>query len=232
MPYVLTIGERAYSSWSLRGWLMFARFGLPVELVVAPMYSPGFAATLADFPPARLVPALRIEDEGAPARVVWETLAIAETLAERHPDRGFWPADPGRRALARSLAAEMHAGFGALRGDCPMNLRRSYAGFEPGPAVRADLARIEALWALARRTAGATGPWLLGDYCLADVFFAPVATRIATYGLPVGPEAAAYVAAHLADPAFREWRAAALDDPRVLPDYDKALPETAWPGPG
>jgi glutathione S-transferase len=112
-----------------------------------------------------------------------------------------------------------------------MNLRRAYAGFAPSDAVRADLARLSALWATARAASGATGPWLFGDYCLADAFFAPVATRVASYGLPVGREAAAYVAAHLADPAFREWRAAALADPRVLPNYDKVLPDTAWPDP-
>jgi len=230
MGYVLAIGDRAYSSWSLRGWLMFARFGLPVEVVLARMYTPDFARTLEGFAPATLVPALRIEDGRAPV-VVWDTLAIAETLAERHPDRGLWPREPRLRALARSLVAEMHAGFTALRGDCPMNLRRSYAGFSPRPEVQSDLARIEALWATSRSTTGGSGSWLVGDYCLADAFFAPVAARIASYGLPVGPEAAAYVAAHLADPAFRTWRAAALADPRVLPDYDKPLPETAWPGP-
>lgn len=230
MSYVVVVGDRAYSSWSLRGWLMLERFGLTAEVVIAPMYTPGFASTLDAFPPARLVPALRIEGEGGPL-VVWDTLAIAETLAERHPDLGLWPSEARLRALARSLAAEMHAGFTALRGDCPMNLRRCYEGFEPSAAVRADLARIEALWSLARATSGAPGPWLFGSYCLADVFFAPVAARIATYDLPVGEPAAAYVAAHLADPAFRAWRAAGLADPVVHPHYDQDLPEQPWPGP-
>jgi glutathione S-transferase len=230
MGYVLAIGDRAYSSWSLRGWLMLARFGLPAEVVVARMYTPDFARTLAGFVPARLVPALRIEGEGAPV-VVWDTLAMAETLAERHPEVGFWPRDPRLRALARSLVAEMHSGFGALRGACGMNLRRAYDGFEPAPEVRVDLARIETLWSLARAEAGGAGPWLFGDYSLADVFFAPVATRIATYGLPVGPEAAAYVSVHLADPAFRAWRSAGLADPLIQARYDLDLPERHWPGP-
>jgi len=230
MTYTLAIGDRAYSSWSLRGWLMFARFGVPVDVVVARMYTPAFAGTLADFAPATLVPALRIEGEGAPV-VVWDTLAIAQTLAERHPDRAFWPGEARQRALARSMVAEMHSGFGALRGACAMNLRRAYAGFRPVAEVRADLARIEALWLLARAGAGDKGPWLFGDYSLADVSFAPVATRIATYGLPVGPDAAAYVSAHLADPAFRAWRASGLADPVVLAGYDLDLPERPWPGP-
>ena len=213
MSYHLAVGDRSHSSWSLRGWLIFARFGLPVTLHTAPMYTPAFAAMLADFGAARTVPALRIEEPGG-ASVLWDSLAIAETLAERHPDRGLWPAAGPARALARSLVAEMHAGFAALRSACPVNLRRSYRGFEPDEAVRADLARIEALWALAP----GPGPWLFGDYCLADVFFAPVATRVATYGLPIGPAGAAYVAAHLADPAFLDWRGegARRDPPPAL----------------
>ena len=228
MTYVLAVGERIHSSWSLRGWLMFARFGIPVRVVTAPLYSPDFERVLADFAPARLVPALRIEGEGL---VVWDTLAIAETLAERHPDRGLWPADPTRRAVARSIVAEMHAGFGALREACPMNLRRAYAGFVPSAEVLADLARIEALWSFAREAAG-DGPWLFGDYSIADAFFAPVAARIAGYGLPVGSEAAGYVAAHLGEEAFRAWRAAGLAEQRVLTNYDLDLPAAPWPGPG
>ncbi|HET9067295.1 MAG TPA: glutathione S-transferase [Amaricoccus sp.] len=240
MAYVLAIGDRAYSSWSLRGWLPFARFGLPVTLRLCRLYAPEFAATLAEgFGIARTVPALRIEDgpgDGPGDRpgdqvVLWDSLAIAETLAERHPGLGLWPEPPAARAMARALAAEMHSGFAALRSACPMNLRRSYAGFEADAAVRADLARIEALWSAARSAHGGTGPWLFGTYSLADVFFAPVAARVATYGLPVGPAAMAYVEAHLADAAFRAWRAEGLADPVVQATYDLDLPERPWPGP-
>ncbi len=228
MSYVLAIGDRAYSSWSLRGWLMLARFGLPVTVRLGRLYSDELPRLLADFAPARTVPALRIEETGV---VVWDSLAIAETLAERHRDAGLLPAAPAARALARALAAEMHSGFVALRTACPMNLRRAYAGFAPDAAVRADLARIEQLWQHARAAHGNGGPWLFGAYSLADAFYAPVATRIATYGLPVGTEAAAYVAAHLADPAFLEWRAAGLADPVVQAGYDLDLPARDWPGP-
>jgi glutathione S-transferase len=230
MTYVLAIADRTYSSWSLRGWPMFARFDLPVTLRTATLYTPAFKAMLADFGAATTAPALRIEEDGR-AFALWETPAIAETLAERHPDRPFWPADPARRALARTLAAEMHAGFLALRAACPMNLRHAYAGFEPSEAVRADLARIETLWALARAESGAVGPWLFGAFSLADTFYAPVAARIAGYGLPVAPAAASYVAAHLADPAFRAWRAAALAEAHVQQRYELDLPERPWPGP-
>jgi glutathione S-transferase len=231
MAYVLAIGDRAYSSWSLRGWLPFAAFAIPVTLRFCRLYTPEFSATLAEgFGPARTVPALRIEDRAGDL-VLWDSLAIAETLAERHPDLPLWPEPPAARAMARALAAEMHGGFTALRTACPMNLRRSYAGFAPDAAVRADLARIEALWSAARARHGGAGPWLFGAYSLADVFFAPVATRVATYGLPMGSAAMAYVEAHLADPAFRAWRAEALADPVIQAIYELDLPQRPWPGP-
>ncbi|MBA3323879.1 MAG: glutathione S-transferase [Rhodobacteraceae bacterium] len=226
MTYTLAIGDRAYSSWSLRGWLAFAAFGIEVDTVDLPMDSPEFAAGLAAFAPARTVPALRIDGVG----VLWDTLAIAETLAERHPEVAFWPEDAGDRALARALAAEMHAGFAPLRRACPMDLRAAYAGFEPDAAVRADLDRIEALWAAPHARGGpARGPWLFGAHSLADVFYAPVASRIATYDLPVGSAAQDYVAAHLSHPAFRAWRAAASADPR-RPPAGEGLAERPWPG--
>ncbi len=229
MTYELAIGDRSYSSWSLRGWLMFTRFGLPVTVRHARLYSPEIEALRAEFG-ARTVPALRIREDGRDY-ALWDTLAIAETLAERHPDAGLWPAAPAARALARSLVGEMHSSFVPLRDACTMNIRRAYAGFVPGDAVRADLARIEALWQMARSAHGGREPWLFGAYSLADVFYAPVATRIATYGLPVGPDAAAYVAAHLADPQFLAWRSGALAEPYIHADYELDLPERPWPGP-
>ena len=233
--YILAIADPAYSSWSLRGWLMFVRFGLPVTVETGRLYSPELPALLLHYGVARTVPALRIVDETDSADdracVVWDSLAIAETLAERHPEAGLWPADPVARGLARSIVAEMHAGFQALRGACPMNLRRAYVGFEPDEAVLADLRRIEVLWRTARAAAASEGPWLFGAYSLADVFFAPVAARVATYDLPVAPDSAAYVAAHLAEPRFLDWRADAIADPVEQPRYDLALPEVPWRGP-
>lgn len=232
MTYVLAIGDRAYSSWSLRGWLPFAKFDIPVATRFLRLYSPELPAALAaEFGGARTVPALLVPREGAPAVPVWDSLAIAETLAERHPEERLWPEDPAARALARSIVAEMHASFSALRTACPMNLRRAYEGFALDAAVANDLARIEALWNRARAAYGGSGRWLFSRYSIADVFFAPVAARIATYGLPVDEAGAEYVAEHLADPAFRAWRAAGLADPVVQERYDRDLPETAWPGP-
>jgi glutathione S-transferase len=163
--------------------------------------------------------------------VVPETIAIAEELATRHPDAGIWPSDPHARATARVLAAEMHAGFTALRSHCPMNLRVSYTDCAPPQAVLDDLARLDQLWAWARRETGAQGPWLCGDYSAADAFFAPVAGRIAGYGLPVSTQAQAYVDAHLAHGPFRRWRAMGLVDGADQPFYDRDYSRRPWPGP-
>ncbi|NCU21621.1 glutathione S-transferase, partial [Candidatus Falkowbacteria bacterium] len=164
MGYELAIGDRSYSSWSLRGWLVFAKAGVPVQTVSGRLYSDDFKRLLADFAPATLAPALRLPS----GLVIGETLAIAETIAERHPEAGLWPEDAEGRAMARWLAAEMHAGFVALRSHCPMNLRVSYETCDPTAAVLADLARIETLWSMARAAHGAGGPWLFGRWSLAD----------------------------------------------------------------
>lgn len=227
MTYELAIGDRTYSSWSLRGWLLFAPFGLPVKIRSARMYTQGFQDLLADFAPARLVPAMK-----TPAGdIVFDTLAMAETLAEAHPEIAFWPSDPTARAFARSITAEMHSGFGALRDACTMNLFCGFEGFQPSDAVLADLKRLELLWETARSRFGIDGPWLFGAWSLADVFYAPVATRIATYNLPVGKAAQAYVAAHLANPHFRRWRAMGIAENFEQPGYHPDLPNIPLPGP-
>lgn len=228
MTYDLVIGDRAYSSWSLRGWLLFDAFGLPVRSHLARLYTDELPRMLADgFFPGRTAPTMRTPD----GVVVPETIAIAEELASRHPDAGIWPADPTARATARVLAAEMHAGFGALRNHCAMNLRVAYRDCAPTDAVLADLARLEQIWAWARATTGSRGPWLCGAYSAADVFFAPVAARIAGHNLIVGAEAAAYVNAHLAHPSFRRWRAMGQVDGADQDPYRRDWPRRDWPGP-
>lgn len=225
MSYDLFIGDRTFSSWSLRGWLMFEKFGLPYRVHMVGLYSGTMNADLAPLAPARLVPAIRTPE----GEVLGDSLAIAETLAERHPEAGLWPVDPAARMRARWLVAEMHSGFSALREACPMQLLWQYQDFEPGAAVCRDLARIEEIWRLARARFGNSGPWLMGAYSLADVFFAPVAARIAGYGLPVAKDAAAYVAAHLADPALRAWRAQGLEVDYDPVPYALDLPRENWP---
>lgn len=227
MTYDLYIGDRMFSSWSLRGWLMFERFDIPVRTHLVGLYSGTMKQDLVPLAPARFVPVMRTPE----GTVIGDTLAMAETLAERHPEAGLWPAAPETRALARWLVAEMHSGFGALRDACPMQLHSGYTDFSPPDAVKADLARIEELWSLARARHGAGGPWLFGAYSLADVFYAPVAARIAGYGLPVGEETAAYVARHLADPAFRRWRALALTRSYAPMPYAMDATTGPWPGP-
>lgn len=228
MTYDLILGDYAYSSWSLRGWLLLDRFGLPYRTRLVDFNADASVAEqLANLAPARTVPTL-VTPEGA---IVSDSLAIAEELASRHPEAGLWPTDPRARATARTLAAEMHSGFAALRSACPMNLRTAYTGVTPSEAVLADLSRIETLWTHARATCTPPGPWLCGAYSAADAFFAPVAARIAGYGLPVSDAARAYVAAHLADPAFRRWRAMGLVRGATLAQYANSYAMIPWPGP-
>ncbi|MEM9581165.1 MAG: glutathione S-transferase [Pseudomonadota bacterium] len=227
MSYTLYIGDYAYSSWSLRGWLLINRFGLSARQQMIPFHDQNVAEQMANVAPAKTVPTLVTED-GA---IISESLSIAEELASRHPDAGIWPSDPAARATARTLCAEMATGFTDLRGDCPMNLRVAYSDSQPSGGVMKDIARIEVIWAHARTLSDGRGPWLFGSYSAADAFFAPVAGRIAGYNLPVSDKASAYVAAHLADPAFRRWRAMGLVYGETLEWYKKPYPQTEWPGP-
>ncbi|MDZ4310190.1 MAG: glutathione S-transferase [Cypionkella sp.] len=226
MTYDLVIGDRAYSSWSLRGWLLFDAFDIPVKLHTARLYTDELPNLLKDFYPSKTAPTMRTPD----GVVVPETIAIAEELASRHPEAGLWPSDPKVRAIARVLAAEMHAGFAALREYCPMNLRVSYTDCAPPAAVLADLKRLETIWAWAQKETGSS-PWLCGSYSAADAFFAPVAARVASYNLPLAPAAAAYVQAHLAHPSFRRWRAMGMIDGADQDFYRRPYPRRPWPGP-
>jgi len=227
MTYELFLGDYTYSSWSLRAWLLFDRFGIPARQTMIwfgqDVSVADQLATLA--PPARTVPTLRTPD-GA---VIGDSLAIAEELASRHPHAGLWPSDPRARAIARSLTSEMHSGFTALRQHCPMNLRVAYSGYAAPAEVLADARRVDRIWADALDGFG--GPWLCGTYSIADAFFAPVAARLAGYDLPMSDTAKAYVAAHLSDPAFRRWRAMALVRGDVLSWYLRDDPTVPWPGP-
>jgi glutathione S-transferase len=227
MTYDLYIGDRSFSSWSLRGWLMLEAFGLPHRIHLVGLYAGTLRVDLAGLAPARTVPVLRCPD-GA---ILTDSLAMAETLVDRHPDAGLYPADPIARALARSMVAEMHSDFGALRSECPMNLRHGWRGVQVSDAVTGDLERITELFTPSRERFGADGPWLFGRYSLADAFYAPVALRIAGYGLPVGPLVQDYVQAQLADPRILHWRS---EGERVNYDsipYPMPANRIPWPGP-
>lgn len=227
MTYDLYLGDRSYSSWSLRGWLLFEKFGIPVKTHYVDFAKNSVEAQLAAIAPAKTVPTLLIDG----MTVISESLSIAEELASRHPDKGIWPADPNHRAVARTLAAEMATGFGPLRNDCPMNLNVAYSGVEPSDVVRANLRRIETIWHHAGEATDSQTPWLCGDYSAADAFYAPVAMRIAGYGLSVSTSAQAYVNAHLQDSAFRRWRAMGLAHGGILAWYNRDYDQVTWPGP-
>lgn len=216
--YRIVIGDKAYSSWSLRGWLMLAAFDLPFEEELVRMYDPGFAAMLAARAPARTVPILEWQEGGATRRV-WDTMAIAETLAERHPQAGHWPSDPAHRAVARVVTATMHAGFAALRGAAPMNIHRGGRPLVAVPeAVAADLAALDRLWGWAWEQTG--GPWLGGArFGAADAMFAPVALRLTGYGLG-SAVARGFADRLIAHPAVAAWIVAAEADPRRIAEYD------------
>ena len=211
----LIIGNRAYSSWSLRGWLACKQSALPFETQLIPMDTPEWVdGSAKGLLPSGKVPTLYDGDF-----VVWDSLAIIDWLADRvrtaRISRGhFWPHDLAARALARSMCAEMHSGYAALRGACSMNLKRDYPGYVPTPEVAADVARIDALWTEARTRFHSIdeaheGPFLFGTLSAADIMFAPVATRFKTYGIALSDTSAAYVAALLDHPWMVEWTKAA-----------------------
>ncbi|MEM7088497.1 MAG: glutathione S-transferase [Pseudomonadota bacterium] len=225
MTYDLFIGDRLFSSWSLRGWLMLEKFDLPSRSHLVGLYSGTMADDLSALAPARLVPTLRLPD----GTVVGESLAMAETLAERHPDAGLWPVDPPARATARWLCAEMVAGFHALRDQCPMQLLHAWQGFAPSPETRADLARIETLWAHARTLSGASEGPLLGTYSLADVFYTPVAARVIGYGLPMSQDNLRYCLYLLSDSRVRQWRAMGMIVRYDPFPYPQNLHSQPWP---
>lgn len=224
MTYELYIGDRMYSSWSLRGWLMLEKFAIPHEVHLVGLYAGTMAADLAHLAPARLVPALKT-DKGL---VIGESLAMGETLAEQFPTAGLWPRAFDQRATARWLVTEMVAGFAALRGDCPMQLSHVWQGFAPSAAVLADLARIETLFAHARSLSGATAGPLFGAYSLADVFYTPVAARIIGYGLPVSAATRAYCEMLMADPAVLHWQQLARRVSYDPEPYQLDLPRAPW----
>ncbi|MFK7942196.1 MAG: glutathione S-transferase [Paracoccaceae bacterium] len=219
MKLSLFIGDRAYSSWSLRGWLLLEAFGIPFRTHLAHMRTQAFEDLRAEIAPSLTVPALRVSPEDGSPWLVWDSIAMAETLAELFPDAGLWPLDPAKRAAARSVTAEMHSGFTALRGACPMNMRRAYAEFPVTAEIQTDLDRLSLIWGHARALSDG-GPFLFGDFCAADAFFAPVASRIATYGLPMGSADAEYVAAVLGHPAVRQWRALGMADAHIQAHYE------------
>jgi glutathione S-transferase len=217
----LVIGNKNYSSWSMRPWVLLEHFGIRFEEVKLRFdFTPGsdFYRTLARYTPTGKVPVLMVD-----GLAVWDTLAITEALADLHPERAIWPRDLRSRARARSLCAEMHSGFAALRSLCPVNIEAALP--EVGarllaehPALGVDLARIDAMWS--EQLAASGGPFLFGAFCAADAYYSPVVSRLRTYALPVSAPVAAYMQRVWDSPAVVAWVADALAEQDFL-DFEE-----------
>lgn len=230
MTYHMYLGNRLYFSWSIAAYLMFNRFGLEDQVktkIFRPESESALSPMLADLAPARTLPTV-VTPEGATLN---DSMAIGEELASRHPDIAFWPSDPLARGTARALANEMHSSFGGLRSDWAVNLRTGFETVTPPDNIAAELDRLETVWTHARDVTGSKTPWLCGEYSIVDAIFAPMATQLVTYGFDTRPTTRAYVAAHLADPSLRRWRAMGLANEPRLPAFEAGLPEVPWRGP-
>jgi glutathione S-transferase len=218
----LIIGNKAYSSWSLRGWLAVRQSGIPFEEMVVPLYDSDWDKRREgdEFAPSSgKVPILWDGDV-----VVWDSLAIVEYLNEKSGGDKFWPKDQAARAMARSMAAEMHSGFSALRRKHSMNIRQIYPPKPVDADVRAELARLYELWAQARARFGGEGEFLFGSFGAADIMFAPVVTRIVTYSLPMPRFAPAYLQAVLQHPFMQDWIAGAQEEDWVIQQFEQTEP--------
>jgi glutathione S-transferase len=211
----LVIGNKNYSSWSLRPWLALKQANIDFEEIRIPLYQPDSVAQIRRYSPAGKVPVLL---HGAVT--VWDSLAIGEYLAECFPERQWFPSERSTRAVARSVCAEMHSGFQALRTHMPMNCRASFPGHGHTPEVEQDIERILTLWQDCRQQHGGDGSFLFGPFTLADAMFAPVVLRFKTYAVALGKVGQEYMEAILALPALQDWLAAAATETEYLPQYE------------
>ena len=207
----IIIGNKNYSSWSLRGWLAARHTGLEFDEVKIDLYTPGSKAELLKHSPTGLVPALKDGDT-----FVWDSYAIIDYCARLTPEKFWWPTDSAAYAFARSISAEMHSGFFALRNHAPMNLRASFNGLALSDAVEADVRRIEALWTEGRDRFGADGDFLFGEFSAADMMYAPVVHRFNSYGISVNETCRTYIQAVLNHPLMQEWAEGAAAETAVI----------------
>lgn len=217
--FTIYLGNKNYSSWSLRGWLMVRAAGVEFDEVVIPLRQPGSQDEIRRFSPSGRVPVLHHGE-----RKVWETLAIGEYLAELVPDRRLWPAEAEARTLARCVSAEMHAGFSALREGMPMNVRGSAPGKGISTEVQQDINRIAAIWRDCRSHFGANADddagFLFGAFTIADAMYAPVVSRLITYAVDMEADARAYVDAVWSSPEMKDWRRDAGNEPQIIEDWE------------
>ena len=215
MALTLVLANKAYSSWSMRPWMVLKHFDIPFDEIVIPMNQPETHAEMLKHAPSGKCPSLH---DGTIS--VWDSLAIIEYLAETYPTFAIWPRGTETRAYARSLSAEMHSGFMALRRECPMNIRRPRRAIKVGDDARADVVRIDEAFADARTRFGAAGAFLFGDFSAADAMFAPVVNRFDTYDLPVSDTTRAYMAVMKALPAWQQWERDAFAEPWRIEHYE------------
>ena len=211
----LIIGNKAYSSWSMRPWVAMKAMGLSFRETVIPLYEPSSPEAIRKFSAAGKVPAL--QHGGI---TVWESLAILEYLAEAFYDKPWWPTDPHARAVARSISSEMHAGFQPLRQHMSMNLRKVFPAKPIAPEVQDNITRIQNIWSECRTKFGAEGPFLFGAFSNADAMYAPVVTRFKTYSVELTPICRAYSDAVLAHPAVKQWYADATREKWVIEKFE------------
>ena len=209
--FELIIGNKAYSSWSLRPWLVLRHLGVDFIETRVPLYVHGYKEELLKHAPSGKVPILK---HGAVT--VWDSLSICEYLAERFPDAGLWPEDAVLRALARSLSAEMHSGFGAIRGAMPFNCRTLGRHVPITAEVQREVDRVLSLWRDCRTRHGKDGPWLFGQFSIADAMYVPVALRFLTYSVPLDAFSQSYAETVFHHPAVQEWVAAAKQETEVM----------------
>ncbi len=216
MRYKVYLGNQVYSSWSLRVWMLLRAFKINFEYKVVPLYSEKFEEFRRQQFPAKAVPVLVASKEDD-STIIWDSLSITEFLHEHHPTLDIWPTDPMQRAIARSLCAEMHSGFNALRSTMPMNLKRQYKKFIPTVAAQTDLERIESLWEWSRLNCGQVGPYLFGKkFTAADAFFTPVAERLRTYSIDVNVLSKEYIDNLLNHPSAIEFYEAAQSENWIM----------------
>jgi glutathione S-transferase len=211
----LVIGNKNYSSWSLRPWLALKQFGLKFDEIRIPLYTPEASEKIRQYSPSGKVPTLLHGDV-----TVWDSLAILDYLIEQFPALSWLPKEPKPRAIARSISAEMHSGFVALRENMPMNIRACFPNKGLTPAVQKDIDRITAIWQECRQTHGDDGNFLFGEFTITDAMFAPVVLRFVTYGIQLNPVSRNYVEAILALPALQEWIEASKAEPETIPGYE------------
>lgn len=211
----LIIGNKNYSSWSLRPWLLLKQFNIPFKEIYIPLYGASSKEAMAKWCPSGLVPTLRDGD-----LTVWDSLSICEYLNDLFPERTMWPKTREARAMARSISAEMHSGFSALRRLMPMNCRLSFPGKGLTDESAADIQRITSIWRECREKFGAGGPMLFGEFTIADAMYAPVALRFKTYGVQLDEVCDAYVSAILSLPAMQEWIIGAEAEEEVLEQFE------------